>query len=156
MTVMFILSEFWINSYAPSQKTGFDPYYLCYCLKIRGCDRSNTASKSGGTQGFIPFVIGYSLIILATIPILTACKLNPEFQKNQDTPFFRYLFHVSSAMMVALVYGAIQMGTLTLIIPFSLSIDYHENEAAHFNDNPCTREYCPLNSYRHIKQLRQR
>ncbi|WP_375623679.1 MULTISPECIES: hypothetical protein [unclassified Bartonella] len=35
-------------------------------------------------------------------------------------------------MMAVLVYGAIQMGALTLITPFSLSIGYNENEAAYF------------------------
>ncbi len=60
-----------------------------------------------GTQGFIPFAVGYSLIILATIPILAAWKLSPEFQKKQYTSFFRYLFHVPSAMVAVFIYGAI-------------------------------------------------
>ncbi|UNF52778.1 MFS transporter [Bartonella krasnovii] len=131
MTVMFILSEFWINSYAPPKKRGliFSIYAIVLGL---GFVIGLMLLVKMGTQGFIPFAVGYSLIILATIPILATWKLSPKFQKNQYTPFFRYLFHVPSAMMAALVYGTIQMGTLTLIIPFSLSIGYNENEAAHF------------------------
>ncbi|WP_175869077.1 MFS transporter [Bartonella gabonensis] len=131
MTVMFILSEFWINSYAPPKKRGLILSIYAIALGL-GFVIGPTLLTKVGTQGFIPFGVGYSLIILATIPILTAWKLSPEFQKNQYTPFFRYLFHVPSAMMAVLVYGAIQMGVLTLIIPFSLSIGYNENEAAHF------------------------
>ncbi|WP_375662551.1 MFS transporter [Bartonella sp. OC16QHHD] len=131
MTVMFILSEFWINSYAPPKKRGLILSIYAIVLGL-GFIIGLTLLAKVGTQGFIPFAVGYSLIMLATIPILTAWKLSPEFQKNQYMPFFRYLFHVPSAMMAVLVYGAIQMGVLTLIIPFSLSIGYNENEAAHF------------------------
>ncbi|WP_142416793.1 MFS transporter [Bartonella massiliensis] len=131
MTVMFILSEFWINSYASPKKRGLILSIYAIVLGL-GFAVGPTLLIKVGTQGFIPFGIGYSLIILAAIPILAAWKLSPEFQKSQYTPFFRYLFHVPSAMMAVLVYGAIQMGALTLITPFSLSIGYDENEAAHF------------------------
>ncbi|CAK01505.1 MFS transporter [Bartonella tribocorum] len=131
MTVMFILSEFWINSYAPPKKRGLVLSIYAIVLGL-GFALGPTLLTKVGIQGFIPFGVGYSLIILATIPILFAWKLSPEFQKSQYTPFFRYLLHVPSAMMAVLVYGAIQMGALTLITPFSLSIGYNENEAAHF------------------------
>ncbi|WP_273787937.1 MULTISPECIES: MFS transporter [Bartonella] len=131
MTVMFILSEFWINSYAPPKRRGLVLSIYAIVLGL-GFAVGPTLLAKVGTRGFIPFAVGYSLIILAAIPILAAWKLSPEFQKSQYTPFFRYLFHVPSAMMAVLVYGAIQMGALTLITPFSLSIGYNENEAAQF------------------------
>ncbi|EJF82849.1 MFS transporter [Bartonella rattimassiliensis] len=131
MTVMFILSEFWINSCAPPKKRSLVLSIYAIVLGL-GFAVGPTLLAKIGTQGFIPFAVGYSLFILAVIPILAAWKLSPKFQKSQYTPFFRYLFHIPSAMMSVLVYGAIQMGTLTLIIPFSLSIGYNENKAAYF------------------------
>ncbi|GAA5094133.1 hypothetical protein [Bartonella acomydis] len=78
------------------------------------------------TQGFTPFAIGCILIVLASITIFAAWKLSPEFKENQHTLFFPYLFCVPSSMMAVLVYGAVPMGALTLIMPFSLSIGYNK------------------------------
>ncbi|WP_341872028.1 MFS transporter, partial [Bartonella queenslandensis] len=121
-----------MNSYAPPKKRGL-VLSIYAIVSGLGFVIGLALLAKVGTQGFIPFGVGYSLIILAAIPILAAWKLSPEFQKNQYTPFFRYLFRVPSAMMAVLVYGAIQMGVLTLMMPFSLSIGYNKNEeAAHF------------------------
>lgn len=131
MTVMFILSEFWINSYAPPKKRALVLSIYAIVLGL-GFAMGPTLLAKVGTQGFLPFATGCILILFAAIPILAAWKLSPEFKESQHTPFFPYIFHVPSAMMAVFVYGAIQMGALTLITPFSLSIGYSENEAAHF------------------------
>ncbi|WP_330167631.1 MFS transporter [Bartonella grahamii] len=120
-----------INSYAHPKKRGLILSIYAIALGL-GVVIGSTLLAKVGTQGFIPFAVGYGLIILATIPILAAWKLSPEFQKKQYTSFFHYLFHVPSVMVTVLIYGAIQMGVLTLIISFSLSIGYNENEAAYF------------------------
>ncbi|WP_208440939.1 MFS transporter [Bartonella raoultii] len=131
MTVLFILSEFWINSCAPPKRRGLILSLYAIILGL-GFAVGPTLLVKVGTQGFTPFAIGSILIALASIPILIAWKLSPEFKENQHTFFIPYLFCVPSSMMAVLVYGAVQMGALTLITPFSLSIGYNENEAAHF------------------------
>ncbi|WP_273788962.1 hypothetical protein [Bartonella sp. ML70XJBT] len=95
---------FYYDSYAPPKKRGLILSIYAIVLEL-GFVIGLTLLAKVGTQGFIPFAVGCSLIILATIPILAAWKLSPEFQKNQYTPFFRYLFQVPNAMMAALVYG---------------------------------------------------
>lgn len=131
MTVTFILSEFWINSHAPHKKRVLVLSIYTITLGLAFAIGSMLLAKVG-TQGFVPFATGCVLIVLASIPILAAWKLSPEFKGNQHIPFIPYLFQVPSSMMAVLVYGAIQIGTLTLIMPFSLSIGYNGNEAAHF------------------------
>ncbi|WP_375636074.1 MULTISPECIES: hypothetical protein [unclassified Bartonella] len=71
MTVMFILSEFWINSYAPPKRRGFVLSIYAIVLGLGFAVGPMLLAKVG-TQGFIPFAVGYSLIILAAIPILAA------------------------------------------------------------------------------------
>ncbi|WP_019218586.1 MFS transporter [Bartonella florencae] len=131
MTVLFILSEFWINSCAPSKRRGLILSIYAIILGL-GFAVGPTLLVKVGTQGFTPFAIGGIFIVLASIPILVAWTLSPEFKKNQHAHFFPYLFCVPSSMMAVFVYGAVQMGALTLITPFSLSIGYNENEAAGF------------------------
>lgn len=131
MTVLFILSEFWINSCAPPKRRSLILSIYTIILGL-GFAIGPTLLSKVGVRGFMPFAAGCILIVLASIPILIAWKLSPEFKKHQHRLFIPYIFHVPSSMVAVLVYGAIQMGALTLITPFSLSIGYNENEAAHF------------------------
>ncbi|MCZ2328294.1 MFS transporter [Bartonella sp. F02] len=131
MTIMFILSEFWINSSAPPQRRSLVLSIYAITLGL-GFSIGSTLLAKIGMQGFVPFATGSILIAIATVPILIAWKLSPQFQNSEHVAFYSYIFHVPTATMAVFVYGAIQMGALTLITPFSLSIGYSENEAVNF------------------------
>lgn len=131
MTIMFILSEFWVNSSAPPEKRGMVLAIYAITLGI-GFTLGPTLLAHVGSQGFAPFGAACFLIMLAAIPIIIAWHLSPQFKDSDHITFLPYIFAVPTSTMAVLVYGAIQMGALTLITPFSLSLGYNESEAARF------------------------
>ncbi len=131
ITVMFILSEFWVNSSAPPAKRGTILAIYAITLGL-GFTIGPTLLAHVGSQGFTPFGTACILIALAAIPIVIAWNLSPTFKDSDHVAFIRYIFAVPSSTMAVLVYGAIQMGALTLITPFSLNLGYSEGEAAKF------------------------
>ncbi|AQX28052.1 MULTISPECIES: MFS transporter [unclassified Bartonella] len=131
MTIIFILSEFWINNASPPQRRSLIISIYAITLGL-GFILGPMLLEKIGTQDFIPFGTGCLLIIIAIIPLLSAWKLSPKFQSKENTTFFSHIFRVPTSTMAALIYGAIQMGTLTLITPFILSIGYNKNESIHF------------------------
>lgn len=131
ITVMFVLSEFWVNSSAPPAKRGTVLAIYAITLGL-GFTIGPTLLAHVGSQGFAPFGTACLLIALAAIPIVMAWNLSPKFKDSDHVAFMRYIFAVPSSTMAVLVYGAIQMGALTLITPFSLNLGYSEGEAAKF------------------------
>lgn len=131
MTIMFILSEFWVNSAAPHKKRGLVLAIYAITLGL-GFTVGPTLLAKVGNQGFLPFGTGVGLIMLAAIPILIAWKLSPQFKDGEHSAFLPYVFAIPTATMAVFVYGAIQMGALTLITPFSLGIGYTSEQANHF------------------------
>ncbi|WP_455477586.1 MFS transporter [Bartonella sp. B41] len=131
MTIMFILSEFWINSCSPPKKRNLILSIYTITLGF-GFGMGSMLQIKIGTQGFMPFAISCIFMMFSAIPILIAWNLSPKFKENQHIPFISYIFSVPTSTMAALIYGAVQMGALTLITSFSLSVGYSENDAAHF------------------------
>lgn len=131
ITVMFILSEFWVNNSAPPAKRGTILAIYAITLGL-GFTIGPTLLAHVGSQGFAPFGAACFLIALAAIPIIIAWNLSPQFKDSDHIAFMRYIFAVPTSTMAVLVYGAIQMGALTLITPFSLNLGYNETEASKF------------------------
>ncbi|WP_438721521.1 MFS transporter [Bartonella rochalimae] len=131
MTIIFILSEFWINNASPPHRRSLVISIYAITLGL-GFILGPMLLEKIGTQNFIPFGAGCLLIIIAIIPLLFAWKLSPKFQSKENTAFFSHILRIPTSTIAALIYGAIQMGTLTLITPFSLSIGYNTNETIHF------------------------
>lgn len=131
MTIMFILSEFWVNSSAPPHRRG--AILAIYAATFGfGFSLGPILFSYVGSNGFLPFGIGCALIICASIPVSLAWKLSPKFKDNEHVSFLPFVFKVPTSTMAVLVYGAIQMGAVTLITPFSLAIGYNEAQAGHF------------------------
>lgn len=131
ITVMFVLSEFWVNSSAPPAKRGTILAIYAITLGL-GFTIGPTLLAHVGSQGFAPFGAACFLIVIAAIPIIMAWNLSPQFKDGDHIAFMRYIFAVPTSTMAVLVYGAIQMGALTLITPFSLNLGYSESEATKF------------------------
>ncbi|WP_295896354.1 MFS transporter [uncultured Bartonella sp.] len=131
ITVMFILSEFWVNNSAPPAKRGTILAIYAITLGL-GFTIGPTLLAHVGSQGFAPFGAACFLIAIAAIPIIIAWNLSPQFKDSDHIAFMRYIFAVPTSTMAVLVYGAIQMGALTLITPFSLNLGYNEAEASKF------------------------
>jgi len=131
MTILFILSEFWVNHCAPPRSRGFVLALYAMTLGL-GFATGPMVFSFIGSQGFAPFGIGCLLIALASLPILAAWKLAPNFKDGKHVTFLPFIFKVPTSTMAVLVYGAVQMGAMTLITPFAIAFGYSENDAGRF------------------------
>jgi len=131
MTILFILSEFWVNHCAPPRLRGFILALYAMTLGL-GFAAGPVLFSLIGSQGFAPFGVGCAIIALAAIPILAAWKIAPDFRDGEHVAFLPFIFKVPTSTMAVLVYGAVQMGAMSLITPFSIAFGYSENDAGRF------------------------
>lgn len=129
VTLMFILSEFWIGSVSPPGRRGLILGIYATVLAL-GFALGPFLFSLVGSEGFLPFGLGAGMILLAAIPLVSAGRSQPRFDEGQGAPFHRYLLAVPSATCAVLVFGAVESGGLALFPIYGLSIGFTEGGAA--------------------------
>jgi MFS family permease len=131
LTVLFILSEFWISTSAPPEKRGFVLGIYATVLSL-GFAAGPWLFSQMGSGGFLPFGAVFVLVMLATIPVLAAWRESPKIIVDGDgsRDFFRYIWLVPTATAAVLVFGAVETGGFALFPVYGNRIGYSEADAA--------------------------
>jgi MFS family permease len=131
LTVLFILSEFWISTSAPPEKRGFVLGIYATVLSL-GFAAGPWLFSQLGSSGFLPFGAVFVLVMLATIPVLAAWRESPKIiaDGNGSRDFFRYIWLVPTATAAVLVFGAVETGGFALFPVYGSRIGYSEGDAA--------------------------
>lgn len=134
LTVLFILSEFWITSSAPPKRRGFVLGIYATCLSL-GFAVGPWIFAQVGSQGFAPFGIAFALVLTAAIPVFAALRESPSVHghgggEETDKRFLRYIFLVPTATAAVLVFGAVETGGFALFPVYGARIGYSESDAA--------------------------
>ena len=131
LTVLFILSEFWISMAAPPRRRGFVLGVYATVLSL-GFAFGPWLYAQMGSSGFLPFGVTFALVILAAIPVLAAAGESPRIQRadSQSTGFIRYIWLVPTATAAVMVYGAVETGGFALFPVYGNRIGYSESDAA--------------------------
>ncbi|HEV2899095.1 MAG TPA: MFS transporter [Pseudaminobacter sp.] len=131
LTVLFILSEFWISTSAPAEKRGFVLGIYATVLSL-GFAAGPWLFSQMGSSGFLPFGAVFVLVMLATIPVLAAWRESPKIIVDGDgsRDFFRYIWLVPTATAAVLVFGAVETGGFALFPVYGNRIGYSEGDAA--------------------------
>ncbi|PYE89696.1 MFS transporter [Phyllobacterium leguminum] len=129
LTVLFVLSEYWINASAPPEKRGLVLGIYATMLSL-GFAAGPWLFSQIGSAGMLPFGVGFAIIMLAAIPVLLAWKDSPDFGESEHVPFVRYIFAVPTATAAVFVFGAVETGGFALFPVFGTRIGYTESEAA--------------------------
>ena len=97
ITILFVLSEFWINTAAPPSRRGLVLGIYATVLSL-GFAAGPLIFSIIGSEGILPFLIGSGVILLAAVPIIMARKEDPMIGTTApDLPFMRYIFLVPTA-----------------------------------------------------------
>jgi MFS family permease len=130
LTVLFILSEFWISVSAPPHRRGFVLGIYATVLSLGFAFGPWLYAKMGST-GFLPFGVAFGLVMLAAIPVLAAFRQSPKIHAG-DGPsgFLRYIWLVPTATAAVLVFGAVETGGFALFPVYGNRIGYSEADAA--------------------------
>lgn len=132
LTVLFILSEFWIISAAPPRRRGLLLGVYTSCLSL-GFALGPLLLSRIGSAGFAPFGTAFALIALAAIPIMAARRESPALAapgEGRGAPFLRYVFLVPAATAAVLVYGAVETGGFALFPVYGTRIGHSEADTA--------------------------
>ena len=131
LTVLFILSEFWISTSAPPNKRGFVLGIYATVLSL-GFAGGPWLFAQIGSQGFLPFGVTFALVIIAAIPVLAAWRESPNIRpRDTESPgFIRFIWLVPTATAAVLVFGAVETGGFALFPVYGARIGYSEADAA--------------------------
>lgn len=129
LTVLFVLSEYWINASAPPEKRGLVLGIYSTSLSLGFALGPWLFSKIGSAGG-LPFFVGFGIIMLAIIPVLLAWRDSPDFEEGEHVPFLPFIFAVPTATMAVFVFGAVETGGFALFPVFGARLGYPEAEGA--------------------------
>lgn len=128
-TMLFVLSEFWINAVAPPNRRGQLLGMYATGLAL-GFAAGPILFFLVGSEGITPFLLGSIIILVAAIPIYLARNESPQLHERPKHNFFRYIGLVPMASAAAFVYGAVQVGGLSLFPIFATREGFNESQAA--------------------------
>jgi MFS family permease len=130
LTILFILSEFWISTSAPPHRRGLVLGIYATLLSL-GFAAGPWLFAQMGSAGFMPFGVTIVLVTLAAIPVLAARNESPVISPHEEHPgFIRYIWLVPTATAAVLVFGAVETGGFALFPVYGNRIGYSEADAA--------------------------
>jgi MFS family permease len=130
LTVLFILSEFWISTSAPPQRRGFVLGIYATVLSL-GFAIGPLLFSIMGSTGFLPFGTVFVLVMIAVVPVLAAWRESPTIVVEEGARnFIRYIWLVPTATAAVLVFGAVETGGFALFPVYGSRSGYSESDAA--------------------------
>ena len=131
LTVLFILSEYWISTSAPPTHRGLVLGIYATVLSL-GFALGPWLFAMIGSQGFMPFGTAFVIVMVAAIPVLASWRDSPPMHRSTETSqgFLRYVWLVPTATAAVLVFGAVETGGFALFPVYAARIGYPEADAA--------------------------
>jgi MFS family permease len=130
ITVLFVLSEFWITATAPPAKRGFVLGVYATVLSL-GFALGPWIFSQIGSAGVLPFAVACVMTLLAVPPILAARRESPDIRSSRPSMrFSSYIFLVPTATAAVFVFGAVETGGFALFPIYGSRLGYSEAEAA--------------------------
>ena len=129
ITVLFILSEFWINATAPPSRRGLILGIYTTVLSLGFAAGPLLFSVLGG-EGVLPFAVGALIILAAAIPTILARHESPVIVNRPSGLFMKFVFLVPTTTAAVLVFGADEAGGFALFPVYSSRIGFSETDGA--------------------------
>ncbi len=130
LTVVFILSEFWISASAPPQRRGLVLGIYATVLSA-GFAIGPWLFSVLGSADFIPFATGAALILAALLPVLTAYRDEPVLDgETSRGSILRYSLIVPTATAAVLLFGAVETGSFSMLPVYGARAGFSEADAA--------------------------
>ncbi len=120
LTTLFVISEYWINAVAPPGRRGIVMGLYTTTLAI-GFALGPLILLVTGVEGAKPFVIGIALFIIATLPIALN-QSAPQIEARTAIPVSSFLTLMPVATLAALLHGAIETASMSLLPVYALRI----------------------------------
>lgn len=129
LTVIFVLSEYWISAAAPERHRGLAMGLYGTALSI-GFAVGPTMLGIIGTRGPLPFMLGAAVIAVTALPILAARRWQPRIAGHGRTRILAFVAAAPLAMFASFTFGAVESGSFALIPVYGVTIGYGTATAA--------------------------
>ncbi len=129
IAVAFSLSEFWISSVADEKRRGFFLGVYGAMLAV-GFSLGPALLNQLGSEGPLPFVVGASIMVAASLPVLFAWKASPPTHSDDHGNVIRFLKQFPEASLSALAFGIIETGAMTMVAVYGLALGYDQGLSA--------------------------
>jgi MFS family permease len=119
LTILFVLSEFWINVVAPPNRRGLVLGIYTTSLAA-GFAAGPLILALTGTDGLPPFLAAVALFASAALPVLFIGSQAPELEEQADASVISFVVDAPVATCAAIVFGAVETGALGLLPVYAL------------------------------------
>ncbi|WP_296584764.1 MFS transporter [Xanthobacter sp.] len=129
LCILFAVSEFWINALAPPNRRGLIMGIYATALSL-GAALGPTILSVLGASGWAPYLAGAVVLLLGAIPILLARGITPRIHDDSHHGVLTFVRRSPSAVLAALVFGAIETAVMTFLPLYGLRLGLAETSAA--------------------------
>lgn len=129
LCILFAVSEFWINALAPPQRRGLIMGIYATALSI-GAAAGPAILSALGAYGWAPYLAGAAVLLAGAIPILMARGMTPRIHDEDHHGVLTFVRRSPSAVLAALVFGAIETAVMTFLPLYGLRLGMSETGAS--------------------------
>ncbi|WGD30957.1 MFS transporter [Ancylobacter sp. WKF20] len=129
LSVLFIISEFWINAAAPPGKRGLVIGIYGTVLSC-GFAGGPAILTLVGTTGWPPYLAGAAMFGLAAIPVLIGASSAPVVEKESTGGLFSLMLIAPAATLAAFIFGAVETGLINFLPLYGLRRGLDDGQAA--------------------------
>jgi MFS family permease len=129
LTVIFVLSEYWISAAAPERQRGLAMGLYGTALSI-GFAVGPTMLGVIGTAGLLPFGLGAAVIAATALPILAARDWQPRVEGHGRPRILAFVAVAPLAMFASFTFGAVESGAMALVPIYGVAVGYAPATAA--------------------------
>ncbi|MFS8038407.1 MFS transporter [Xanthobacter sp. AM11] len=130
LCILFAVSEFWINTLAPRDRRGLVMGIYATALSI-GAALGPAILSVLGAAGWAPYVAGAVVLAAGMVPIVLANGMTPRIHDDDEHHgVLTFVRRSPSAVLAALVFGAIETAVMTFLPLYGLRLGLTEGNAA--------------------------
>jgi MFS family permease len=119
LTVLFVMSEYWINAIAPPAHRGFVLGVYATVLAA-GFVAGPAILGLVGTSGSAPFLVGVGLLAMAAVPVVLGARQAPPLESAPPVSVVVFLRAAPVATLAGLMHGAIETAGMGLLPVYAL------------------------------------
>ena len=129
LTVLFVMSEYWINAAAPPERRGMVMGIYATALAL-GFAAGPALLTLTGTAGLAPFIAGAVLFSLAGIPVALAGAGTPSLEARGKVALTAFLTAAPVATLAAFAFGAIETGGMSMLPVYAVRLHLTPEQGA--------------------------
>ncbi len=129
ITVLFVISEFWINATAPDHKRGLVMGIYSTVLSV-GFALGPAVLAVFGSESIVPLAIAVVTFLAAAIPVAFAGGFVPQVEGRPNHALMALILAAPAATLAAFVYGAGESTMFTFMALWGIRSGLSESSAA--------------------------